>query len=100
METTDPALLREALRAATRDRATTDEFDPHAELRALLAPLGMAPEDCGGEITFRKKDPLLPSATRLGGAASVALVQQSVVAAKLWRIRTMVPDVSCDGKHR
>ena len=87
METTNPDLLREAMLKGVYDRATNDTFDAHAELREVLAPLGLAPEDCGGEVTFHKKDPLMPSATRLGGAAAVALVQQSVVAAKLWRMR-------------
>lgn len=87
METTDPALLREAMLRSVHDRATNDTFDLHAELRDVLAPLGLTPKDCGGEVTFLKKDPLMPSATRLGGAAAVALVQQSVVAAKLWQMR-------------
>lgn len=87
METTDPELLRDNMLKAVHDRATDDSFDAHAELRDVLAPLGFVPEDCGGQVTFLKRDPLMPSATRLGGAAAVALVQQSVVAAKLWRMR-------------
>jgi crotonobetainyl-CoA:carnitine CoA-transferase CaiB-like acyl-CoA transferase len=63
----------------------------------MLAPLGLTPEDSGGELTFLKKDPLMPSATRLGGAAAVALVQQAVVAAKLWRMRGgLGQDISVD----
>ncbi|MEV5778741.1 CoA transferase [Streptomyces antimycoticus] len=97
METTEPKLLAEAMIKGVRERATTDDFDPHAELRDILAPLGMSPEDCGGTVTFLKKDPLMPSATRLGGAAAVALVQQSVVAAKLWRMRTGIgQDITVD----
>ncbi|WP_330455512.1 CoA transferase [Streptomyces sp. NBC_00820] len=87
METTDPARMREAMLRAVNDRLSHDEFDAHAELRDILAPLGLTPEDSGGSITFLKKDPLMSSATRLGGAAAVALVQQSVVAAKLWQMR-------------
>ena len=97
METTEPKLLAEAMIKGVRERATADDFDPHAELRDILAPLGMSPEDCGGTVTFLKKDPLMPSATRLGGAAAVALVQQSVVAAKLWRMRTGIgQDITVD----
>lgn len=97
METTDPRLLRAAMLTAVRDRATDDEFDPHAELRDILAPLGLEPEDSGGAITFRKRDPLMPSTLRLGGAAAVALAQQSVVAAKLWRMRTgLGQDITVD----
>lgn len=87
MESTDPAQLREAMLKGVYDRATNDDFDAHGELRDVLAPLGFTPHDCGGEVTFLKKDPLMPSSTRLGGAAAVALTQQSVVAAKLWQMR-------------
>lgn len=74
------------LRAVT-ERATHDEFDACGELGDLLGEIGFRPEDSGGSITFLKRDPLLPSTIRLGGAAAVALVQQSVVAARLWRMR-------------
>ena len=50
METTDPQALREAMLKAVHDRATDDGFDPHAELREILAPLGLTPEDSGGSI--------------------------------------------------
>jgi crotonobetainyl-CoA:carnitine CoA-transferase CaiB-like acyl-CoA transferase len=97
METTDPRLLRDAMLKAVDNRATDDEFDPHAELRDILAPLGLTPEDSGGTVTFRKRDPLMRSSLRLGGTAAVALAQQSVVAAKLWRMRTGVgQDISVD----
>ncbi|MPY59601.1 CoA transferase [Streptomyces spongiae] len=97
MGTTDPHLLRDAMLKGVSERATDDDFDPHAELRQILAPLGMTAEDSGGSVTFLKKDPLMPSATRLGGAAAVALARQSVVAAKLWRMRTgLGQDISVD----
>jgi crotonobetainyl-CoA:carnitine CoA-transferase CaiB-like acyl-CoA transferase len=97
METTDPRLMRDAMRKAVHDRATDDAFDPHAELRDILAPLGFSPEDSGGAITFLKRDPLMPSTLRLGGAAAVALAQQSVLAAKLWRMRTgLGQDITVD----
>lgn len=87
METSDPVRMREAMCRAVNERATDDDFDAHAELRNLLSALGRTPEDSGGSITFLKKDPLMPSAMRLGGAAAITLVQQSVLAAKLWRMR-------------
>ncbi|GHF36842.1 crotonobetainyl-CoA:carnitine CoA-transferase CaiB-like acyl-CoA transferase [Amycolatopsis bartoniae] len=97
MESTNPQALRDAMLKAVYNRATDDEFDPHAELRALLAPLGFTPEDSGGTITFLKRDPLMPSALRIGGAAAVALAQQSVIAAKLWRMRTgLGQDITVD----
>ncbi|WIX77227.1 CoA transferase [Amycolatopsis carbonis] len=97
METTDPRAMRDAMLRAVRARASDDAFDPHAELREVLAPLGFTPEDSGGAITFLKRDPLLPSAIRIGGAAAVALTQQSVLAAKLWRLRTgLGQDITVD----
>lgn len=79
--------LRTAMLRGVHERITSDEFDLHGELAAMLAPLGLAPADSGGKITFEKRDPLMPSTVRLGGASALALVQQSVVAAKLWRMR-------------
>ncbi|MEV6638599.1 CoA transferase [Amycolatopsis sp. NPDC051371] len=97
METTDPRALRDAMLKAVQNRATDDEFDPHAELRAILTPLGFTPEDSGGTVTFLKRDPLMPSTLRIGGAAAVALAQQSVIAAKLWRMRTgLGQDITVD----
>ena len=97
METTDPQLLRDAMLKAVHNRATDDQFDPHAELRDILAPLGFTPDDAGGAITFLKRDPLMPSTLRLGGAAAVALAQQSVIAATLWRMRTgLGQDITVD----
>lgn len=97
METTDPQLMRDAMLKAVHNRATDDAFDPHAELREILAPLGFTPEDSGGTITFRKRDPLMPSTLRLGGAAAVTLAQQSVIAATLWRMRTgLGQDITVD----
>lgn len=89
--------MRDAMLRAVRNRASDDAFDPHAELREVLAPLGFTPEDSGGAITFLKRDPLLPSSIRIGGAAAVALTQQSVLAAKLWRMRAgLGQDITVD----
>lgn len=79
--------MRAAMLKGVQERATTDAFDLHGALRDMLAPLELVPEDSGGAIRFDKCDPLMPSNLRLGGAAALALVQQSVVAAKLWRMR-------------
>jgi crotonobetainyl-CoA:carnitine CoA-transferase CaiB-like acyl-CoA transferase len=87
METTDIDRMRAAMKKGVHERATTDAFDIEGELRRILAPLGLVPEDSGGAIRFEKRDPLMPSAIRLGAASALALVQQSVVAAKLWRMR-------------
>ncbi len=97
MEKNNPARLREAMLRAVNQRTKTDDFDPHAHLRDLLAVVGMTPEDCGGKISFAKKDPLIPSTLRLGGLPAIALVAQSVAAAKLWRMRGgLGQDISID----
>jgi len=68
--------------------ATTDAgFDIHAELGAVLATLGLRPDDGGGEVRFRGADPIVPSTLRLGAAAGIALVAKSIAVAKLWRLR-------------
>ncbi|HMN45872.1 MAG TPA: CoA transferase [Povalibacter sp.] len=97
MEKLNPAHLREAMLRAVNQRATSDDFDPHAHLKDLLAIVGLSPEDCGGRITFSRKDPLFPSTIRLGGLPAIALVAQSVAAAKLWRMRGgLGQDISVD----
>ncbi|UQA55170.1 CoA transferase [Polyangium aurulentum] len=87
METTNVEAMRAAMRRGVHERTSTAAFDLHAHLRGMLAQLGFTPEDSGGAIRFEKRDPLMPSAIRLGSASALALVQQSVVAAKLWRMR-------------
>lgn len=88
MSATDPlSELRTSMLRGVHERATSDTFDLHGELARMLAPLGLTPEDSGGTITFEKRDPLMPTTLRLGGVSALALVQQSVVAAKLWRMR-------------
>ncbi|MET0715567.1 MAG: CoA transferase [Mycetocola sp.] len=92
-----PDDLARAMTAAVHAPATTDAFDFDGELRRMLTPLGLAPEDSGGGITTTSLDPLMPSSIRLGGAAALALVQQSVVAAHLWKMRTgLGQDISID----
>jgi crotonobetainyl-CoA:carnitine CoA-transferase CaiB-like acyl-CoA transferase len=97
MEAADPAILRTAMLRAVNERATNDDFDPHAHLRDLLAGVGMAPGDSRGRITFERKDPLFPSTIRLGGLPAIALVAQSVAAARIWRMRGgLGQDISVD----
>lgn len=79
--------LTRSLERTTSHRLTSDEHDIHGALRDMLAEIGFTPEDAGGAITFEGLDPIMKSCIRLGGAAALGLVQQSVVAAKLWRMR-------------
>ncbi|WP_435118827.1 CoA transferase [Amycolatopsis thermoflava] len=79
--------LTDRITAAVAEPATSDEFDPHAELTEVLAGIGMSPADTGGAITFRGADPVVPSTLRLGGSAAIALAAKSAAIAKLWRLR-------------
>lgn len=97
METINPQELREALLAASSNRATTDDFDLGAELAAILAPLGLTTDAAGGKVTWDRLDPLMPSNIRLGEGSGLALLQQAVVAATIWRDRTgQTQDISLD----
>ncbi|QMU77746.1 carnitine dehydratase [Streptacidiphilus sp. PB12-B1b] len=81
-------MLTERLTAALAHRATGDGgFDPHAELAGVLSGIGLRPQDCGGSVTFRGADPIVPSVLRLGAAAGIALVAKSVAVAALWQQR-------------
>lgn len=79
--------LSDRITAAVAKPATSDEFDPHAELAEVLAGIGMSPDDTGGTISFRGADPVVPSTLRLGGSAAIALAAKSAAIAKLWRLR-------------
>ena len=79
--------LTAKLVAAAAMPAPDDEFDIHGALAELLAEIGMTADMSGGSIRFEGKDPIMPSAMRLAGAAALGLVQQSVVAADLHRLR-------------
>ncbi|MCM6778924.1 CoA transferase [Nocardia sp. CDC159] len=62
-------------------------IDLHAELAAVLASAGLAPEDSGGEIAFQGMDPIVSSTLALASAPALALVAKSVAQAKLLRLR-------------
>jgi len=93
-----PSLLTEAIRAAVAKPATDAiGFDVHAALAGVLAEIGERPEDCGGRISFRGADPIVPSTLRLGTAAGIALVAKSVAIAKLGRMRGLpAQDIAVD----
>ncbi|KAJ1550162.1 hypothetical protein HK096_008413 [Nowakowskiella sp. JEL0078] len=87
LEELDPLELRSKLLYSEENRISNDKFDILSELRKLLSPWGLTPEDCGGDIRFDKLDPLMPSNLRLGGSSALSLVQQAVVACKIWQMR-------------
>lgn len=63
-----------------------DAFDPTAHLAALLAEVGLSPEDAGGSVTFAGEDPIVPARHRLG--AGIGIMANAVAAAALHRLRT------------
>lgn len=84
---TDMEDLNARLRRTLAQPATDDAFDIQRELDELLTPLGTSAADSGGDVRFSGLDPIVPSTARLGGAAALGLVQQSVIAAALHRDR-------------
>lgn len=79
--------LTASLQKTVAEPLTTDSFDIHGALTAMLSEIGISPRDGGGAITFSGLDPIMPSTVRLGGSAALALVQQSIVAAALHCLR-------------
>jgi len=97
METNEKKTLRKAMLEAVQNRIAHDDFNLPQELEDMLAPLGLAIADSGGKVTFTHRDPLMPSCIRLGGVSALALTQQSVVAAAIWRSRTgLGQNIHCD----
>ena len=62
--------------------------DLPAQLSGLLSGTGVDPADTGGTITFAGRDPLFPSAVRLGSAFALSAMAAAVGAAAIWRMRT------------
>ena len=67
---------------------TTFQDDLPVHLASLLAGTGVSPADTGGTITFAGRDPLFPSAVRLGSAFALSAMSAAVGAAAIWRMRT------------
>ncbi len=67
--------------------AGPDEFDIHEHLERVLAGVGLAASDCGGRVSFKGEDPIIPSPLRLGSAAGIGLAAKAVAIAKLWQMR-------------
>ena len=66
----------------------SNEEELSVQLARLLEGTGVDPVDTGGIITFAERDPLFPSAVRLGSAFSLSAMAAAVGAAAIWRMRT------------
>jgi crotonobetainyl-CoA:carnitine CoA-transferase CaiB-like acyl-CoA transferase len=80
--------LADALEQGLSRPATTPDFDLKQAVNEVLANVGMTTQDCGGDLKFYGRDPILPSALRFGTMAAVGLAARSVAAAALWRQAT------------
>jgi crotonobetainyl-CoA:carnitine CoA-transferase CaiB-like acyl-CoA transferase len=80
--------LAGTIRARVGAPLTDDaSIDLPAELDAVLADVGMAGADAGGEIAFTGRDPIAASRLALASAAGLGLMAKSVAVARLWQTR-------------
>src|ERR1700730_7694700 len=77
--------LTETLEERLSHPATSPDFDLKEGVNEVLADVGMTSDDCGGELSFYGRDPILQSALRFGTMAAVGLAARSVAVAALWR---------------
>ncbi|MGI9532444.1 CoA transferase [Lutimonas sp.] len=64
------------------------EFDINQHLDQYLEDIGLSAEDCGGEVVFTGKDPILHSHIRLGACMAVPAMACGIGAAAIWKDRT------------
>ena len=80
--------LTEVLEGRLSYPATSPDFDLKKGVNEVLADVGMTSDDCGGELSFYGRDPILPSPLRFGTMAAIGLAARSVAVAALWRQAT------------
>ena len=80
--------LTETLKERLSHPATSPDFDLKKCVNEVLADAGMTSDDCGGELSFYGRDPILPSTLRFGTMAAISLAARSVAVAALWRQST------------
>lgn len=62
-------------------------FDIDAEFAKILAPVGLATHQTGGNVIFTGEDPILPSKHRLGAIVAMAMMAPAVATQALYRMR-------------
>jgi crotonobetainyl-CoA:carnitine CoA-transferase CaiB-like acyl-CoA transferase len=80
--------LTEVLEEKLGHLATSPDFDLKKSVNGVLADVGMTIDDCGGELSFYGRDPILQSPLRFGTMAAIGLAARSVAVAALWRQAT------------
>src|SRR5215831_2838729 len=89
--------LSELLEKKLSHQATSQDFNLEKGVNEVLADVGMTSDDCGGELSFYGRDPILPSPLRFGTMAAIGLAARSVAVAALWRQATGEPqNISVD----
>src|ERR1700739_1481199 len=77
--------LTETLEEKLSHPATSPDFDLKKGVNEVLADVGMTSDDCGGELSFDGRDPILQSPLRFGTMAAIGLAARSVPGAALVR---------------
>ena len=80
--------LTETLVEKLSHPAALSDFDLKKGVNEVLSHVGMASDDCGGELSFYGSDPILQSPLRFGTMAAIGLAARSVAVAALWRQTT------------
>jgi CoA-transferase family III len=80
--------LTNTLKSKLTNPATDASVDLHLGVNEVLADVGMNWKDCGGNLTFYGRDPILPSAIRFGTMSAIGLAAKAVTAAAIWKLRT------------
>jgi len=80
--------LTETLQKRLSHPATSSDFDLKKVVNEVLTDVGLASDDCGGELSFYGSDPILQSPLRFGTMAAIGLAARSVAVAALWRQAT------------
>jgi crotonobetainyl-CoA:carnitine CoA-transferase CaiB-like acyl-CoA transferase len=82
------AALTKELNDSLDSPATSADFDLLHAVNRVLSDVGMTAGDCGGELRFYGRDPIVPSPLRYATMAGAALAARSVALAALWRQAT------------
>ena len=83
-----PDLLTDTLESKLAHPQTSPDFDLHRSIEDVLKDVGMTTADCGGQLTFYGRDPIIPAAHRFGTMSAIGLAAKMVGVAALWRDRT------------
>jgi crotonobetainyl-CoA:carnitine CoA-transferase CaiB-like acyl-CoA transferase len=84
--TTEPSLTAR-LRAVLARPASSPDFDLAGALEEVLNGVGLSTADAGGRVSHVGADPIVRSPLRIGAAAAIGLLGESVAAAAMHRWR-------------